>query len=57
MLKKEISIFLTAVMFYTRLPCPSWINHEEIKLNMATRYLTLIRLVVGGIASGIYWLA
>lgn len=44
---KEIKIFFTAVMFYTRIPCPSWVDHSEEYLNRATKYFPLIGWIVG----------
>lgn len=58
MLKEEIRIFFTAMMFYSRLPCPSWTDHSEEYLNKATKYFPLVGLIVGflsgviGITSG-----
>jgi len=46
-MKDEIRIFLTALMFYTRIPCPSWIDHSDEYINKATRYLPLIGWIVG----------
>ncbi|MGL1889790.1 MAG: adenosylcobinamide-GDP ribazoletransferase [Reichenbachiella sp.] len=44
---KEIHIFLTALMFYTRIPCPKWVDHRAEYLNKATRYFPLIGWLVG----------
>lgn len=52
-MKKELQIFLTAVMFYSRIPCPSWVDHSEEYLNKATRYFPLIGWIVGVVAFGI----
>ena len=49
-MKKEVQIFLTAVMFYTRIPVPSWVNHDADYLNKATKYFPLIGWIVGIIA-------
>lgn len=46
-MKKQIDIFFTALMFYTRIPCPKHINHEPDYLNKATRYFPLIGWIVG----------
>lgn len=51
MLKSEIKIFFTAVMFYTRIPCPKWIDHSEFYLNKATRYFPVIGWVVGAVTA------
>lgn len=48
-MKREWTIFLTAVMFYTRIPCPN-IDHQPEYLNKASRYFPLIGWIVGGIS-------
>lgn len=50
-MKYELQVFFTAVMFYTRIPCPSWVDHSEEFLNKATRYFPLIGWIVGGVAA------
>jgi adenosylcobinamide-GDP ribazoletransferase len=47
MIKREAHIFLTAVMFYTRVPCPRWVDHNAEYITRATRYLPLIGCLVG----------
>ena len=46
-MKDEIQTFFSALMFYTRIPCPSWVDHSEDRLNKATRYFPLIGWIVG----------
>lgn len=53
-MKKEWSIFLTAVMFYTRIPCPRWVDHSADMLNKATKYFPLIGWLVGGFSAALY---
>jgi adenosylcobinamide-GDP ribazoletransferase len=53
-MKKEVQIFLTAVMFYTRIPVPSWVNHDAEYLNKATKYFPLIGWIVGLIAALVF---
>ena len=53
-MKKEVQIFLTAVMFYTRIPVPSWVNHDADYLNKATKYFPLIGWIVALIASLVF---
>jgi adenosylcobinamide-GDP ribazoletransferase len=55
MIKKEINLFFTALMFYTRIPCPSWITHEEDALNKSTKYFPLIGWIVGGICAAVLY--
>jgi adenosylcobinamide-GDP ribazoletransferase len=54
-MKKEINIFFTALMFYTRIPCPNWITHDEDMLNKATKYFPLIGYIVGTISFFIFY--
>jgi adenosylcobinamide-GDP ribazoletransferase len=56
-MKKQLHIFFTALMFYTRIPCPKNIDHSPEYLNKASRYFPLIGWIVGGICFGIYYLA
>lgn len=56
-MKKELQIFLTAIMFYTRIPVPNWIDHSENLLNKATRYFPLIGWIVGGFTAVLFYLA
>lgn len=53
MLKKEIRIFFTALMFFTRIPCPRWTDHSEEYLNKSSRYFSLMGWIVGGISAGV----
>ncbi len=57
MISREIKIFLTALMFYTRIPCPKIDDYSPDDLNKATRYFPFIGWVVGGISFGIFWLS
>mgnify|MGYP003327532243 CR=1 FL=1 len=56
MIKNEIKIFLTSIMFYTRIPCPSFIDHSEEYLNKATRYFPLVGTIVGALSFFSFWL-
>ena len=46
-MKKEVKIFLTAVMYFTRIPCPAWIDHKPELLEKAIRYFPMIGCLVG----------
>lgn len=52
-MSKEIQLFFTALMFYTRIPCPPLPHYSPEQLSQATRYLPLIGWIVGGITAGI----
>jgi adenosylcobinamide-GDP ribazoletransferase len=56
-MKKQFHIFFTALMFYTRIPCPKNIHHNADYLNKASRYFPLIGWIVGAIAFGVYAVA
>jgi len=49
-MKKEVQAFFTAVMFYTRIPCPKWVDHSEEYLKISRKYFPLIGWIVGGIS-------
>ncbi len=49
MIKEEIRIFFTALMFYTRIPCPAWVDHSDEYINKATRYFPLIGWIVAAV--------
>ncbi len=53
---KEIRIFFTALMFYTRIPCPKWVDHDPIYMKESARYFSLIGWIVGAISAGTFWL-
>ena len=46
-MKKELQIFLTAMMFFTRIPCPKWVNHDAEFLKQSSKYFSLIGIIVG----------
>lgn len=51
-----MTLFFTALMFYTRLPVPKGIDYSEDLLNRSTVFFPLIGWIVGGIGVGTYWL-
>ncbi|CAL2063008.1 adenosylcobinamide-GDP ribazoletransferase [Tenacibaculum sp. 190524A05c] len=56
-MKKQVHYFLTAVLFFTRIPCPKWVDHSPEVLNKSSRYFSLVGIVVGSISALIYYLA
>ena len=44
-------------MFYTRIPCPKYVDHSEEYLNKATRYFPLVGIIVGVISFIFYWIS
>jgi adenosylcobinamide-GDP ribazoletransferase len=57
MISRELKIFFTALMFYTRIPCLKIDDYSPDDLNKATRYFPLIGWIVGGISFGVFWLS
>lgn len=55
MLKSEIRVFFTALMFFTRIPCPQWVDHSEEYLSKSSRYFPLIGIIVGAIGGLMYY--
>lgn len=55
-MRQQLHIFLTAVMFYTRIPVPRWVDHNPEYLNKATIYFPIIGWMVGGYTALIYFL-
>lgn len=53
-MRYQIRLFFTALMFYTRIPCPAWVDHSEEFLNRSTRYFPLIGWIIGGASAGIF---
>lgn len=55
-LKQECGYFLSALLFFTRLPirCNDF---AESNLHKATRFLPLVGILVGGVGALVFWLA
>ena len=56
-IREQIKLFLTALMFLTRVPCPKWIGYSEEQLNSSCRYFPLIGTFVGASGAIAWWLA
>lgn len=56
-MKRELQVFLTAVMFFTKIPCPKWVDHSPAFLNESARYFSLVGLIVGSIGALVFWAA
>jgi adenosylcobinamide-GDP ribazoletransferase len=51
--RTELRLFLTAVMFYTRIKCPDWVGYSPERLNRSTRYFPAIGWIVGTVVAGV----
>lgn len=56
-MKKQLHLFLTAVMFYTRIPVPGNIGHSDEKLNKSTKYFPFMGWIVGAFGALIFYLS
>jgi adenosylcobinamide-GDP ribazoletransferase len=54
---KQLKIFFTSLMFFTRIPCPKWVEYSEEYLNKANMYFPLMGWIVGGFSAAIFWLS
>ncbi len=50
-MKRQVHYFFTALMFFSRIPCPKWIDHSPEILNKSSRYFSLVGIIIGSIAS------
>lgn len=55
MIRKELTYFLTAVMFFTRIPIPFKVPYSHEIMNKSQKYFPLIGYLVGGMAMLVYW--
>ena len=55
MLKRELSYFLAALGYFTRVPVPAWVGFSAESLQQAARYLPAVGLLVGGVAAAVFW--
>jgi len=54
-MKKQLHIFLNAVMFYTRIPVPRNLPYSDEILNRSTRYFPFIGWIVGGVGAAAFY--
>lgn len=54
-MKREIYIFFTALMFFTRIPCPKWAKYEADYLRLSTKYFPLVGIIIGGMGACVFY--
>jgi adenosylcobinamide-GDP ribazoletransferase len=54
-MRQQLHIFLTAIMFYTRIPVPKNLPYSDEMLNRSTRFFPFIGWVVGGTGAVIFY--
>ena len=57
MLKQSIHVFFNALVFYTRLPAPQWVEYHSENLNRASAYFPLMGILVASLSYGAFHLA
>ena len=53
-MKKEWKIFLTAIMYFTRIRVPDTIDHSPVYLQKSPKYFPLVGWIVGGISALVF---
>ncbi len=57
-MRTQLRHFFTAMMFYTRIPCPGWAWHGHVngadELDLATVYFPVMGWIVAGIGAAVY---
>lgn len=56
MFKTLINRFFNALAFYTRIPCPNWVDYNEASLNRASAFFPLMGALVAGFSFLVFWL-
>lgn len=56
-MKKEIHIFLTAILFFTRIPVSKNIPYSSVNLAKSIRYFSLVGLIVGCLNAFVYYIS
>ncbi len=49
-MREEIKVFLTTILFYTRIPCPKWVDHSPDYIDRSIRYFPLVGWIVGAVS-------
>ena len=51
---QELTYLFSGLSFYTRIPCPAWVEYSPDNLNKSRKYLPLIGLFIGAFAALVY---
>ena len=46
-IRQELTYFFSGLSFYTRIPCPAWVQYSPHNLNKSRKYLPLVGLLIG----------
>jgi adenosylcobinamide-GDP ribazoletransferase len=55
MLLRELRILLTAIIFFTRLPCSRLVENPQNYLASTSRYFPFVGWIVGGLGALVFW--
>jgi adenosylcobinamide-GDP ribazoletransferase len=53
---QELTYFFSGLSFYTRIPCPEWVEYSPNNLNKSRKYLPLIGLFIGLYAALVFYI-
>jgi adenosylcobinamide-GDP ribazoletransferase len=56
MIRRELNIFLNALIFFTRIPCSSFIEYSQDYLDKSSRYFPLVGWIVGATGAIVIWI-
>jgi len=56
-MRREFEIFFTGLMFFTRIPCPGWVQYSPELLEKSHRYLPFIGMIVGTASALAFYLS
>lgn len=56
MFKTLMNRFFNALAFYTRMPCPNWVDYNEESLNRASAFFPLMGALVAAFSFLVFWL-
>jgi adenosylcobinamide-GDP ribazoletransferase len=52
-MRNELSYFFAALRFFTRIPVPAWVGHDQAQLDCAARYFPAVGLLVGAAGAAV----
>lgn len=55
MLKQQLHIFFNALLFFTRIPCPKWVDTSKAYAEKSSTYFSLIGVLIGGIGALVFY--
>jgi adenosylcobinamide-GDP ribazoletransferase len=55
--RREWRLFLTALMYFSRVPVPAWVGFSTAQLNACTRWFPAVGLLVGAVSAAVWALA